>query len=61
MNFKKLALKTVHVIILMTIKLEDFDFDNILIDEKSIKIFRFTTFHIKLQLIQNLCVLDSSK
>ena len=35
MNFKKFALKTVRVIILMKIKIQDFDFDNILIDEKS--------------------------
>ena len=35
MNKKKLVLKIVHVIISMTIKIEDFDFDNILLDEKS--------------------------
>ena len=35
MHFKKFALKTVRVIILMKIKVQDFDFDNILIDEKS--------------------------
>ena len=33
-NFLKMV-KMVHVIILMTIKIEDFDHDNILIDEKS--------------------------
>ena len=32
MNFKKFVLKIVRVIILMTIKLLDFNFDNILID-----------------------------
>ena len=41
------------------IKLEDIDFDNILIDEKSREIFWFMKFHIKLWLDQNLCVLDS--
>ena len=30
------------------IKLEDLDFDNILIDENYTKIFLFMTFHIKL-------------
>ena len=35
MNFKKLVLKIVCVIILMKIKLEDFDLNNILIDKKS--------------------------
>ena len=35
MNFKKLILKIVRVIISMTIKLEDFDIDKILIAEKS--------------------------
>ena len=35
MNFKKFALKIVCVIISMTIRLEDFDLDNILIDKKS--------------------------
>ena len=30
------------------IKLEDFDLDNILIDKNPMKIFYFTTFHIKL-------------
>ena len=34
-NFKKLTSKTVHAIISTTIKIEDFDLDNILIDEKS--------------------------
>ena len=35
MNLKKILLKIVRIIILMTIKLEDFDINNILIDEKS--------------------------
>ena len=35
MNFKKFTRKITHVIILMIIKLEDFDFDNIWINEKS--------------------------
>ena len=35
MKFKKFVLKIICVIISMTIKLEDFDLDNILIDEKS--------------------------
>ena len=39
------------------IELEDFDFDNILIKKNLTKIFRFLTFHIKLWLVQNLCVL----
>ena len=34
---KKLVLKILCVIILMTLKTEDFDLDNILIDEKSCK------------------------
>ena len=34
---RKFILKIVPVIISMTIKLEDIDFDNILIDEKSLK------------------------
>ena len=36
-NLRKFILKIVRVIISMTIKLEDIDFDNILIDEKSLK------------------------
>ena len=43
------------------IKLEDFAIDNIWIDEKHTKIFLFVTFHLKLSLVQNLCVLDSIK
>ena len=35
MNFKNFVLKIVRVIISMTIKLESFDLDNILIDEIS--------------------------
>ena len=35
MNLKKFVLKIVPVIISMTIKLEDFDLDKNLIDEKS--------------------------
>ena len=37
MNWKKLILKIVSVIISITIKIEDLDLDNILIDEKSYK------------------------
>ena len=35
MDFKKFVLKIVRVIILMTIRCEDFNFHNFLIDEKS--------------------------
>ena len=37
MDFKKFILKIVLVIIPMIIELEDFDFDNVLIDEESHK------------------------
>ena len=57
MNFKKLILKTVCYYFGEIIKLEDFDFDNILIKKNLTKIFRFLTFHIKIWLVQNLCVL----
>ena len=49
------------------IKIEDFDFDNILLDEKSYEnilmynISYKTTFHIKLLLVQNRCVFGSIK
>ena len=39
-------LKIVRVFISMTSQFEDFDLDNVLIDEKSI--FLFITFHTKL-------------
>ena len=38
-NSKKLILKLVYVIVSVTIKFEDFDIDNILIDKKSYKDF----------------------
>ena len=37
-------LKIEHVIILMTIKFEDFDFNKVLIDEKSCRTIWFRTF-----------------
>ena len=40
------------------IKFEDFDSDNILLDEKSYKNMKFNT---KLSLMQNLCVLGLIK
>ena len=43
------------------IKTEDFDFDNILINAKSGKIFWFMTFHTKLCLFQSHCALDLMK
>ena len=36
-GLKKVILKIVHAIILMTIKIENFDFDNLLIDKKLIQ------------------------
>ena len=35
-GLKKVILKIVHAIILMTIKIENFDFDNLLIDKKKL-------------------------
>ena len=43
------------------IKFEDFDLDNILIDEKSYKNILVLTFHIKFWLVVNLFILDSIK
>ena len=43
------------------IKLEDFDIDDILIDEKYQANILIYDFHIKLLLVQNLFVLDSIK
>ena len=43
------------------IKLEDFDIDDILIDEKSQENILIYDFHIKLLLVQNLFVLDLIK
>ena len=43
------------------IKFEDFDLDNILIDEKSYKNILVLTFHIKFWLVVNLLILDSIK
>ena len=43
------------------IKLEDFDIDDILIDEKSQANILIYDFHIKLLLVQNLFVLDLTK
>ena len=50
MNFEKLLLKIVHVIIYDDIiKLQDFDFDNIFYWMKNhTKMFWFTIFHTKL-------------
>ena len=42
-------------------KIEDFDFGNILLDQKSYEIFWFMTFYKKLSLVQNHCVLVSIK
>ena len=39
MNLKKFLLKIAHVIILMTIKFEDFDFGKILIEKYHTKTF----------------------
>ena len=47
-NFKKFVFKIVLVIISITIKLEDFDFNNIVIDENHMKIFWYMTLHTKL-------------
>ena len=43
------------------IKFEDFDFDNILVDEKPYKRFKFITFDTKLWLLVNLYVLGLVK
>ena len=43
------------------IKIDDFDLGNILMDEKSYKIFQFITLCTKVQLILNLYVLDLIK
>ena len=44
------------------IRIEDFDFDNSLLDEKSyMYIFWFMAFHRKLRLVLNHCVLGSIK
>ena len=43
------------------IKFEDFDFDNILVDEKPYKRFQFITFDTKLWLLVNLYVLGLVK
>ena len=56
-NFKKFVLKVAPVIISMTIKVEDFDTDNILIDEKSHENILIYGIHIKLRLKVNLRVL----
>ena len=37
------------------------NFSNILLDKNYMKIFQFITFHIKLQQVQNHCVLGSIK
>ena len=39
------------------VKIEDFDFDNILLDENNTKTVWFRTFHIKPWLVQNHCLL----
>ena len=43
------------------IKVEDSDFDNILIDENHTKALWFKTFSTKFCFVQNLCVLHSMK
>ena len=45
----------------MTIKVEDFDFANILLDEKSYKNILFIKVHLKLWVVQNHYVLGSIK
>ena len=57
MNLKKFVLKI--VIILMTIKLEDFDLDNILIDEKPLTNILIYDISYKTLIVYNLCLLDS--
>ena len=37
------------------------NFSNVLLDKNYMKIFQFITFHIKLQQVQNHCVLGSIK
>ena len=57
MNFRKVHIKNNKCFYFDDInKSQDFDFDNILIDEKSHKIFWFITFYIKICLLQNNCV-----
>ena len=43
------------------VKIEDFGFNNMLIDKKNVKIFSFMTFHTKNGLAWNHCELDSRK
>ena len=57
LNFKKFVLKIVRVVILMTIKLEDFDFNDILIDEKPHEKILIYGVSYKTLILQNLCEL----
>ena len=61
MNFKKVILNIVRAIILMTIKIEDFEFDEILLDEKPLENNLIYDISYKLQWVQNHCVLGSNK
>ena len=62
MNLKKVFIKNCtcsyidHII-----KIQDFDFGNILLDEKSYENLWFITFHTKIRLVQNHSVLGSIK
>ena len=60
-NLKKFVLKIVRVIISMTIKLEDFDLDNILIYGKSYDKILIYSISNKTLISPNLWVLDSIK
>ena len=58
---KKFVLKFVCVIILMTIKFEDFDLDNILLDEKQYEDILIYDISYKTLMLLNLYVLGSIK
>ena len=61
MNFKKVILNIVRAIILMAIKIEDFEFDEILLDEKPLENILIYDISYNLQWVQNHCVLGSNK
>ena len=62
MNFKKSISKNCTCYYFNDIiKIEDFDFDNILLAKSQTKIFWFITCHTKLWLVQNHCILGSLK
>ena len=61
MNFKKVMSNIVRAIILMTIKIEDSEFDEILLDEKPFENILIYDILYKLQWVQNHCVLGSIK